>query len=48
MLPQDAAIIITGYVQAAEYSWIIYYLMPLIVLIVSMFKGDKKGTFENE
>ncbi|HHY14380.1 MAG TPA: endospore germination permease, partial [Thermoanaerobacterales bacterium] len=49
MLPQDAAIIITGYVQASrEYSWIIYYLLPLIVLIVSMFKGGKKETLENE
>lgn len=42
MLPQDATVIITGYVQASrEYSWIVYYFLPLITLIVSKFKGNK-------
>lgn len=42
MLPQDATVIITGYVQAIrEYSWIIYYFLPLITLIFSKFKGNK-------
>lgn len=49
MIPKDMSIIIMGYVQGTrQYGWIIYFLMPLIVLIISRLrrKKIKKGAVQ--
>ena len=47
MIPDDLAGITQGYVQSfREYGWVIFYLLPLSVLIVAVLR-KKKGVKEN-